>query len=234
MIAAKEFELQQVRRAYDRRSWLYSKTVAEMERGYHRVAMEQAIIQPGEKVLEVAVGPGLTLLELARRVGTAHPVYGMDLSTSMLEMTRQRLVENGFTNHVLKEGDCRRLPFEDNSFDVVYNGYMLDLMPEREMPQILSEYLCVLRPGGRMVLLNMSKPDEKEIPREWLYRHLPATLVLYVMGACRPVLMEELTRAAGFEGVVRTYLGGKAHPRLCWGAKQMQLDRGQWIISKSG
>ena len=219
MIAAKEFEPQQVQRAYNRRSWIYSKTVAEMERGYHQVAMEQARVQPGEKVLEVAVGPGFTLLELARRVGAAHPVYGMDLSTSMLEMTRQRLAENGFTNFILKEGDCRCLPFEDNSFDVVYNGYMLDLMPEREMPTILSEYLRVLHPGGRMVLLNMSKPDEKEIPREWLYRNLPAKLVLYVMGSCRPVLMENLTRAAGFEGVARTYLGGKAPSEIVLGRK---------------
>ena len=219
MIAAKEFDPQQVRRAYNRRSWIYSKTVAEMEREYHRVALEQAQIQPGEKVLEVAVGPGLTLLELARRVGAEYPVYGIDLSTSMLEMTRQRLADHGFTKYILKEGDCRSLSFEDHSFDVLYNGYMLDLMPERDMPKILSEYLRVLRPGGRLVLLNMSKSDEAAIPREWLYKHLPAKLVLYVMGACRPVLMEKLTRAAGFESVARTFLGGKAPSEIVVGHK---------------
>jgi demethylmenaquinone methyltransferase/2-methoxy-6-polyprenyl-1,4-benzoquinol methylase len=219
MIAAKEFDPQQVRRAYNRRSWIYSKTMAEMEWSYHLVALDQAQIQPGEKILEVAVGPGLTLVELARRVGAGYPVYGMDLSSSMLEMTRQRMSKNGFTNAVLKEGDCRSLPFEDNRFDMLYNGYMLDLIPERDMPQILSEYLRVLLPGGRLVLLNMSKPDDGGTPREWLYQHLPAKLVLYLMGACRPVLMEKLSHAAGFERVARTYLGGKAPSEIVVSSK---------------
>jgi demethylmenaquinone methyltransferase/2-methoxy-6-polyprenyl-1,4-benzoquinol methylase len=65
----------------------------------------------------------------------------------MLEMTRQRMLTNGFHNLVLKEADCRNLPFEDNSFDLLYNGCMLDLIPEQDMPQILAEFKRVLRPG---------------------------------------------------------------------------------------
>lgn len=219
MIAAKEFSPAQVRRAYDRRSWIYSKTVAEMEREYHRVAIEQAQIRAGEKVLEVAVGPGLTLVQLAERVGRDHPIHGADLSPSMLEMTRQRLLANGFQNFVLKEADSRELPFEDGSFDLLYNAYMLDLIPERDMPRILAEFKRVLRPGGRLVLLNMSKPDETLTPREKLYRRLPAKLVLYLMGACRPVLMEPLTVAAGFTQVSRTFLAGKAPSEIVLATK---------------
>jgi ubiquinone/menaquinone biosynthesis C-methylase UbiE len=149
MIAAREYSPEQIKRAYNRRSWLYSKTVAEMERGYHLTAIEQANVQPGEKVLEVAVGPGLTLLQLAQQVGVGHPIHGVDISASMLEMTRQRLMANGFNDLVLKEADCRALPFENNRFDLLYNGYMLDLIPEQDMPQILAEFKRVLRPGGR-------------------------------------------------------------------------------------
>lgn len=219
MIAAKEFTSEEVQRAYNRRSWLYSKTVAEMERGYHQVAIEQAKVQASEKVLEVAVGPGLTLLKLAESVGREHHIYGVDLSTSMLEMTRKRLVENSFSNFVLKQADSRSLPFEDNSFDLLYNAYMLDLIPERDMPQILGEFKRVLRPNGRIVLLNMSKLDELPTPRERLYQRLPAKLALYLIGGCRPVLMEKLTHSTGFANISRTFLDGKAPSEIVLGTK---------------
>jgi hypothetical protein len=62
-----------------------------------------------------------------------------------------------------------------------------------------------------MVLLNMSKPDSQTVIfREKLYRVLPPGLVLYVMGGCRPVLMEELVKKVGFSSVKRTYVAGKA------------------------
>jgi demethylmenaquinone methyltransferase/2-methoxy-6-polyprenyl-1,4-benzoquinol methylase len=87
---------------------------------------------------------------------------------------------------------------------------MLDLIPAQDMPGILAEFRRVLKPGGRLVLLNMSKADEAPTSREWLYQHLPAPLVLYLMGGCRPVLMEAPVKAAGFEAVERTFIGGRA------------------------
>lgn len=211
MIKANDYQPKTVKQAYNRRSWIYSKTVAPMEWEYHLLALDQAHIQPSEKVLEVAVGPGLTFLELAQRVGKDTTLYGMDISTSMLELTEQRLKANGFSKFELKEGSASQIPFESSAFDVLYNGYMLDLIPEPEMPGILAEFSRVLRPGGRLVLLNMSKPDrETKIFREKLYRLLPPSLVLYLMGGCRPVLMEELVKQAGFSDVTRTFVGGKA------------------------
>ncbi len=88
---------------------------------------------------------------------------------------------------------------------------MLDIIPEPEMPGILAEFKRVLRPGGRMILLNMSKPSSEVVLfRERLYHLLPPSLVLYLMGGCRPVLMEDPTRKAGFSQVKRTFIGGKA------------------------
>ncbi len=129
MIKANDYKPQTVKQAYNRRSWIYSKTVAPMEWEYHLLALDQAQIQPGEKVLEVAVGPGLTLLEIARRVGKDTTVYGMDISTGMLQLTKQRLHSNGFSQLELKESRAQNIPFTDNSFDLLYNGYMLDLIP---------------------------------------------------------------------------------------------------------
>jgi ubiquinone/menaquinone biosynthesis C-methylase UbiE len=210
MIAAKEFKPEVIKRAYNRRSWVYSKTVAQMEWSYHLAALDVANVRTGEKILEVAVGPGLTITELARRTGRETKIYGVDTSTGMLALAQQNLVAHGFSNFELKEADSRHIPFEDNTFDVLYNGYMLDLIPERDMPMILNEFYRVLKPGGRMVLLNMSKPNESvRTSREKLYSILPAKFVLYVLGGCRPVLMEGMTKAAGFQKVSRTYLEGK-------------------------
>jgi len=69
MIASKEYSTEEVKRAYNRRSWLYSKTVAEMERGYHREAIQQARIQPGEKLLEVVLRTAGGRLTCAEALG---------------------------------------------------------------------------------------------------------------------------------------------------------------------
>ncbi len=223
MIKAREYQPQVVKQAYNRRGWIYSKTVAPMEWEYHLMALDQANIQPSEKVLEVAVGPGLTAVEIAGRIGKETPFHGMDISTGMLALTEQRLRENGFSQFILKEGNASQIPFPSNTFDVLYNGYMLDLIPEGEMPGILAEFKRVLKPGGRMILLNMSKANKEVVLfREKLYWLLPSGLVLYLMGGCRPVMMEELTWQAGFQQVRRTFLTGKAPSEIVVASKPIE------------
>jgi len=210
MISAKEFDQQTIKRAYNRRSWVYSKTVAQMEWTYHLTALDMANIKTGEKILEVAVGPGLTLVELAKRAGRETKIHGIDTSTGMLSLAEKNLLARGFSNFQLEEADSRQLPFEDNTFDFLYNGYMLDLIPVQDMPKILNEFHRVLKPGGRMILLNMSKRDEStKSSREILYSILPAKLILYILGGCRPVLMAGMVNAARFENTTRTFLDGK-------------------------
>ena len=220
MIAAKEFTPETIKRAYNRRSWVYSKTVAQMEWAHHLSALEMANIKTGEKVLEVATGPGLTIVELSKRIGRETKIYGIDTSTGMLSLAEKNLLAHGFSNFQLKEADSRHLPFENNMFDFLYNGYMLDLIPVQDMPKILNEFYRVLKPGGRMILLNMSKRDEAtKTSRETLYSILPAKFTLYVLGGCRPVLMENMVNAAGFENTVRVFLDGKFPSEIITAAK---------------
>ncbi len=210
MIAAKEFTQETIKRAYNRRSWIYSKTVAQMEWSNHLTALEMADLKTGEKVLEVATGPGLTIVELTKRIGKETTIHGIDTSMRMLSLAEKNLLAHGFSNFQLKEADSRQLPFEENTFDFLYNGYMLDLIPVQDMPKILNEFYRVLKPGGRMILLNMSKRDETtKTSRETLYSILPAKFTLYVLGGCRPVLMENMVNAAGFKNITRVFLDGK-------------------------
>lgn len=196
-----------IRRAYNFRSYFYDWLVAPMLRKPVALALQNAAIHPGDRVLEVAVGPGHTLLNLAHRVGPRGTVCGVDLSPRMLEVAARRLRQAGFTRVDLREADARRLPFPDNQFDAVYNGYMLDLTPASDMPRVLAEFHRVLAPGGRLVLVNVSKRDHRQQTwRERGYQLLPGSWAPYVLGGSRPVFMGDLVRQAGFINVRRDYL----------------------------
>jgi ubiquinone/menaquinone biosynthesis C-methylase UbiE len=219
MIDAKPLTPQRVKRAYDRRSWLYSKLVAPHEWPLHLQAIEAAQVTPGERVLEVAVGPGRAAAELARLVGGDTTLAGVDLSTGMLELAQKHLRSKGIGNVELRQGDARRLPYPDAGFDLLYNAYMLDLIALADMPAVLGEFHRVLAPGGRLVLLNMSKPTDETTRRERIYAAAPASLALNLGGGCRPVLMEGPVRAAGFVDVSRTFVGGGFPSEIVVGRK---------------
>lgn len=190
-------EADRIREKYNWGSKIYF-LAAPLERKARMRSIELAKIKPEDKVLEVAVGIGLSFLEILRRVGRENIVQGIDLSPAMLEKTRKLAAKKGYANFVLKEADARRLPFQDETFDVLYNSYMLDLIPIRDFPVVLREFFRVLKKGGRLVLVNLSKKDARPVFYEKLYNLNP-----YFWGGCRPVLMESYVRQAGFRNVVR-------------------------------
>ena len=197
----------QLRRLYNARSSRYRATTERLEAKPRRLAIERAGIRPRDRVLEVAVGPGAALVEMARSVAPDVPVVGRDLSEGMLRQAACRAAEAGLANVELVQGDARALPFTDGSFDVVFNAYMLDLIRLADMPTVLGEFRRVLRPGGRLVLLNLSKRDPSRLTWfERLYRALPPRWTPYLVGACRPVAMADGVHAAGFEEITRTYI----------------------------
>ncbi|MBI4495084.1 MAG: methyltransferase domain-containing protein [Chloroflexi bacterium] len=196
-----------IRRTYDLWSWFYGSVVAPLESRARRRGLEFAAIRPGDRVLEVAVGPGATLPDILRRVGATDVVYGVDLSSRMLARARQRVARAGFANVDLRLADARSLPFSDATFDVLFNSYMFDLLPLGDMPVVLGEFRRVLKDGGRLVLVNMSK-DHGITLYERLYLATPAVLVPYLFGGCRPVLMADQVQAAGFRDVHREFVAG--------------------------
>jgi demethylmenaquinone methyltransferase/2-methoxy-6-polyprenyl-1,4-benzoquinol methylase len=198
-----------VRRAYDLFSYFYGAIIAPFERKARLLGVERAGIGPRDKVLEVAVGPGATLVEILGRVDRDNLVYGVDLSPRMLSVARRRVARAGYGNVELRVADARSLPFADGTFDVLYNSYMLDLVPLAEMASFLREFRRVLRPGGRLVLVNLSKRNPRL--RSWaerLYTRLPPSWVPYLMGSCRPVLMSGAVAQAGFAVGEREFVPG--------------------------
>ncbi len=199
--------IDRIRRAYDLYSHFYIQLAVPLERRPRMRGLDAAGIGSRDTVLEVAVGPGAALLEILKRVGKETTVYGVDLSPKMLTKARRVVQAAGYTNVDLREADTRHLPFPDGTFDVLYNSYMLDLMPVEDMPLILGEFRRVLKPGGRLSLVNFSKKDWGR--RNWyerLYTALPTRWVPYLLGGCRPVFMEGLVREAGFTDVRQEFV----------------------------
>jgi ubiquinone/menaquinone biosynthesis C-methylase UbiE len=166
----------------------------------------------GETVLEVAVGTGLSFQTLL--VQNPHGwTEGVDAAPAMLARARRRAARATATHGLpgrygLRLGDAYALPFPDGSFDALVNSYMFDLLPVADFPLVLAEFRRVLRPGGRLVQVNMTTPRRGvEAIWEGLYRLHPALL-----GGCRGVRTAPHLWAAGFEAVRRTHVSQRTFP----------------------
>ncbi|MDD5477671.1 MAG: class I SAM-dependent methyltransferase [Candidatus Omnitrophica bacterium] len=190
-------EVDRIREKYNWMSKIYF-LATPLEKKARMREIELAQIKSNDKVLKIAVGLGQSFLEFLKKVDTKNIVYGIDLTPAMIEKTRKRVMRNGFSNFELKEGDARHLPFPGESFDVLYNSYMLDFIPLADFSVVLREFYRVLKKEGRLVLVNLSKRDSSLVFYERPYKLSP-----YFWGGCRPVLMESFVKEAGFRNVIR-------------------------------
>ena len=129
-----------------------------MSFGLHRLwktfAVSVARLRRGERVLDVASGSGDLAQAFARRVGPSGEVWATDINRSMLERGRDRLLDAGCLAPAV-QCDAERLPFAAASFDCVAVGFGLRNMTNKEAA--LSDMTRVLRPGGRLLVLEFSK-----------------------------------------------------------------------------
>ncbi len=207
--------------AYQIFSRLYGYLIAPLEIRSRRRALQLAGISESDRVLEVAVGSGNAFLDIARQKGTSKGLSGIDLTPGMIRVTRKRMNRKGFSQPDLREADARHLPYPDHEFDLVFSSNMIDLIPSREIDTVLGEFSRVLRPGGRIVLVHMSKrhPD-KSSWYEWAYTSLPRWFVTFLLGGCRPVALERHVRSLGYGAVRREYYSLPLFCEIIFAVKQ--------------
>jgi len=163
-----------------------------------QIALEMAQIKDGVSVLEVAIGTGLTFQDILKTNPNGQNI-GVDLTPAMLEKARSRIWKLGLTNYQVSLGDAYDLKFEDQQFDLLMNSYMFDLLPAKDFILVLKEFKRVLKPNGRIVLVNMTRGAHiYEQFWEIVYRVNPRWL-----GGCRGVLLSEAMRQAGFTDIMR-------------------------------
>ena len=129
-----------------------------MSAGLHRLwkkfTIEVAAPRPGERVLDVAGGTADLSSAFARRVGPEGEVWLTDINNAMLGVGRDRLLDEGVLAPVA-QCDAEKLPFPDNHFDIVTVAFGLRNMTHKD--KALEEMRRVLRPGGRLLVLEFSK-----------------------------------------------------------------------------
>jgi demethylmenaquinone methyltransferase/2-methoxy-6-polyprenyl-1,4-benzoquinol methylase len=154
---------------------------------HRRLALARAGLGPGMRVLDVATGTGLTARAAARIVGPSGQVVGVDPSAGMLRHAGQ-------TGAVrLVQGLGEQLPFGAERFDLVSMGYALRHLPDLEAG--FAEYGRVLRPGGRVLILEISRPGGRRAyaASRWL------------LGRLLPRVTRVITRSRDAERLTRYY-----------------------------
>ncbi len=163
-------------------------------------AIELAAIENGQSILEVAVGTGVAFREILKRNPHGRN-HGIDLSPGMLARARSRMRDLSGVNYQLEIGTAFDLPAPPGSVDILFNSYMFDLIPNVDMDRVLDEFRRVLRPGGRLVLVNMARGESRASRvYEAIYRISPRAL-----GGCRGVQMADRLQAHQFSVEVREY-----------------------------
>jgi len=152
---------QHVRAVFDSVADKYDLMNDLMSAGVHRLwkryTLSQTGLRPGQTALDVAGGTGDIAAGMAKQVGANGLVVLSDINAAMLEVGRNRLLDRGLMHNVrfsLANAEC--LPFEDESFDCVTIAFGLRNVTDK--PAALASMRRVLRPGGRLLVLEFSKP----------------------------------------------------------------------------
>ena len=204
---------------YDRMNHLMSFNA---DRRWRRVSVRHIADTSGPlQVLDLATGTGDFAIAIAQKLSAGGHVTGIDLSEKMLELGQGKVIVEGLSERVtLLRGNAERLPFADSSFDRVSVAF--GVRNYEDLNQGLSEACRVLRRGGKLVVLELSYPDNrfllwcyklyalKVLP--WLgslisgdraaYTYLPESILRFPKGAEFTTLL----RAAGFGHVTETKL----------------------------
>ncbi len=164
---------------FDRIAGLYDRMNSVMTAGLHhewrRRAADLAEVSPGGRALDVATGTGDLAFELAARVGPAGEVVGIDFAEKMLELARAKTAEHPGIRVRFESGNALALAYPDDAFDAATVGF--GARNFSDLQRGLSEMARVVRPGGRVVILEITTPRRPPLSTFfdlWFDRAVPA------------------------------------------------------------
>ena len=151
-----------------------------MSGGVHRLwkryTIELSAARPGQTILDIAGGTGDLAARFSRLVGPEGQVILADINAAMLEVGRDRLIDKGATGNIeVVQADAQALPFKDNSVDCITIAFGLRNVTDKTLA--LRSMLRVLRPGGRLLVLEFSKPTSALLGKvydQYSFQILPA------------------------------------------------------------
>jgi len=187
-----------IKKSYGVLSRSYAIMEGEFEKGLREKGLQLLDVREGEEVLEIGIGTGFSLVEIAKAVGEKGKAYGLDITPQMLDMSRKQVEKRGLANRVeLQEADARSMPYQDNKFDAVYMASTLELFDTPDIPRVLKEIKRVLKPSGRLAVASLTKEGREGSLflrfYEWLHQKIPK------YASCRPIYVEKSVEEAGYQ-----------------------------------
>jgi len=215
----------QVRSMFDRIARVYDLMNTAMTAGLHHRWRERTVdraeVGSGDDALDVCCGTGDLALALRRRVGPDGRVVGCDFSEPMLELARRKAQREGMPDVAFEWADALDLPYDDGSFEAVTVGFGARNLAD--LDRGLREMARVLRPGGRLAILEITQPHrpplsaffslwfDRVVPRlgalagnRDAYTYLPESVKRFPS----PEGLAERMAAAGLERIRYTILAG--------------------------
>lgn len=185
------------RASYNRLSRWYDLIAGGTEKKYRDWGLEKLAARPAERILEIGFGTGHCLVSLSKAVGKAGHVIGLDISDGMLAIAQERLQQEGLQERAdLHLGDATKLDFiESGSLDGIFMSFTLELFDNPEIQRVLQECQRVLKAGGRITVVSMTKTNPPGIAvrlYEWFHEHMPD------YADCRPIFARQALEQSGF------------------------------------
>jgi demethylmenaquinone methyltransferase/2-methoxy-6-polyprenyl-1,4-benzoquinol methylase len=215
----------QVNRMFDRIADRYDTLNGVMTAGLHHRWRERAAaraeLAPGDSALDVCCGTGDLALELAPRVAPGGSVVGCDFSEPMLDLARDKAAERDVEGVRFEWADAMQMPYDGERFDAVTVGFGVRNLAD--LDRGLRELARVLKPGGRLVILEITQPTRPPLSTFyglWFDRIVPllgrfaadpeaySYLPQSVRSFPPPLGLAEKMDRAGFERIRYTVLAG--------------------------
>jgi demethylmenaquinone methyltransferase / 2-methoxy-6-polyprenyl-1,4-benzoquinol methylase len=200
----------QVRAMFDRIAGFYDLMNSVMTAGLHHRwrsrAADLAAVGPGDRVLDVATGTGDLALELARRVAPDGEVVGSDFADGMLERARAKAA--GRRDVRFELGDAQALPYADGEFAAATVGF--GARNFGDLPRGIGEMARVVRPGGRVVVLEITTPTKPPLSTffsVWFDRIIPLVGSMAADPQAYSYLPSSVRRFPGPEGLAAVLAG---------------------------
>lgn len=136
------------------------------QKNWRKKFFKELNVKKGEFALDLCCGTGDLTIGLAKLVGPSGNVIGLDFNSEMLELADKKIRACNLQKEIqLKQGDAMALPYADNSFDLVTIGFGLRNVPDAM--KVLKEIYRVLKPGGKIGILETSQPTNPLIKVGW-------------------------------------------------------------------
>ena len=181
--------------------------LATSEKKYIKYGIELLDPQPDERILEIGSGTGFAQSLIGKEITTGYSI-GLDLSPGMGKLSQRRIRNAGLSTHVgLVCSDTLPIPLFQGTIDGIFSSFTLELFDTPLIPRVLSECRRVLKPGGRLVIVSLSK--NRPLPLmgrlyESFHNQFPT------IADCRPIPVLKLVSEADFS--VQTSI-----ERMMWG-----------------